>query len=603
MENIKYLDSFGIKFHFYTNNQPNYQNVFGGIMTLIYVLICIGIFFIFSYEDINRLNPISAKSEITDIEPRNINIRKEKIWLPFRIVTDENKYIDHRGFLYLFPYLVEGKYKENYGMELKYHLLNYKLCNETSMANKPNNYKIDVPLNELFCIDQDDITFGGNWNGKFINFIEMNLYLCEEEIYFNLSDPRCAKAKTLFNNINSSISFDFYYPVVQFQPSNFQIPISIIYKNYFYRLSAYSHKLEKIYIQEHLLSDDINIITSNYKNTSCWGVSSLYGDDYYSTGEDDPIIRDSISQIFTMDIYMDFGLIYYTRTYNKIFVIISNIFPIFRLVLYFFKEFTQHIKISLTKRNLAGLIFEKKNISKISILKIENNDNLINKAKISPKIDDSQNELIRNKNVFTIKNNNNLNNNNLNKNNNNNINIISLRKNGAKKTLEKTSDKKLNILSLNDKIVNKEDSIKSIDNSKKNSLVYNESLKIKDLSSSIINSIKKKSTKKNVLFSYYYFFLDMIFDKLINPQKFFCISKTSFTVYNFMGQIYDISTHIILFKQFNIINNILKAIYEEKGFSPDHHFKKININDTEVIEKINKDLKNKKSLLFSKNLL
>ena len=31
-------------------------------------------------------------------------------------------------------------------MELNYHLLEYKLCNETSMANKPENYKIDVQL-------------------------------------------------------------------------------------------------------------------------------------------------------------------------------------------------------------------------------------------------------------------------------------------------------------------------------------------------------------------------------------------------------------------------------------------------------------------------
>ena len=44
-------------------------------------------------------------------------------------------------------------------MELNYHLLNYKLCNETSMGNKPENYKIDVPLNELCCLDQDDIPF------------------------------------------------------------------------------------------------------------------------------------------------------------------------------------------------------------------------------------------------------------------------------------------------------------------------------------------------------------------------------------------------------------------------------------------------------------
>ena len=153
MDYIKYLDSFNIKFHFYTNNQPNHQNIFGGIMTTIYILICIGVFIIFSYDDINHLNPISSISEITDIKPRAINIKNEKIWIPFRIVTNENKYIDHRGILYIFPYLIEGKYNDEKGMELKYHILNYKLCNETSMSNKRNNYKIDVPLNELFCIE------------------------------------------------------------------------------------------------------------------------------------------------------------------------------------------------------------------------------------------------------------------------------------------------------------------------------------------------------------------------------------------------------------------------------------------------------------------
>ena len=69
-----------------------------------------------------------------------------------------------------------------------------------------------------------------------------------------------------------------------------------------------------------------------------------------------------------------------------------------------------------------------------------------------------------------------------------------------------------------------------------------------------------------------------------------------------MCQIYDISTHIILFKQFNLLNNTLKKIYEENGFCPAYPFKKININDNDIIDKLNKDLKNKKSILFSKNL-
>ena len=185
------------------------------------------------------------------------------------------------------------------------------------MVNSTENYKIDVPLNELFCIE-DDITIGGNWNGKFINYIEISLFLCEDGTYFDLSDPKCSKIKNFFENLKSSLSFDFYYPVVQFQPTNYKNPISIIYRNYFYRLSAYSHKLTKIYIQEHVLSDDRDIIRTNYKNTTCWGTRAIYGDDYYLLTAQDPFIKNKLGEIFTMEIYLDYGLFYYKRSYNKI---------------------------------------------------------------------------------------------------------------------------------------------------------------------------------------------------------------------------------------------------------------------------------------------
>ena len=54
---VKYFDFFGIKFHFYTNNQPYYQNFFGGIMYFIYIALCVVVFIVFSYDDLKRLNP------------------------------------------------------------------------------------------------------------------------------------------------------------------------------------------------------------------------------------------------------------------------------------------------------------------------------------------------------------------------------------------------------------------------------------------------------------------------------------------------------------------------------------------------------------------
>ena len=55
MNFIKYLDLFNIKFSFYTNNQPNNQSFFGGIMTFIYFLISLLVFLFLSYDDIKML--------------------------------------------------------------------------------------------------------------------------------------------------------------------------------------------------------------------------------------------------------------------------------------------------------------------------------------------------------------------------------------------------------------------------------------------------------------------------------------------------------------------------------------------------------------------
>ena len=73
--------------------------------------------------------------------------------------------------------------------------------------------------------------------------------------------------------------------------------------------------------------------------------------------------KNNSSNIYTMKIFMDNGFVHYTRTYNKLLVILSKIFPIFNFALLFIRKFTQHVKMSITKRKLAGLIFQKRNMS------------------------------------------------------------------------------------------------------------------------------------------------------------------------------------------------------------------------------------------------
>ena len=568
MESIKFVDFFTIKFNFYINNQQNYQNMFGGIMTSFYLFFVILIFFAFSYKDLNKLNPITTISQIPGVETKLISVKNAKIWIPFRMVNYENKFIDHRDILYIVPYFIEGKYIDKIGMNLTYHLLNYKLCNETEMINKPSNYRIDVPLNQLFCIDRDDIDilFGGNWNNNFLNYFEINLFLCKEGIAFNVSDPRCSKLDNYLKTLNSSLLIDFYYPIVKFEPTNFETPMKIIYKNYFYRLTSFSYKIQKLYIQEHILSDDRNLLVSNSKNISYWGMSFLYSDDYYLPSEYDSISNNSnTSRIFALNIYMDNNLIHYTRSFRKICLIIADIFPILRFVLYFIKKFTKHIKMSLTKRKLTCLIFENRQKNPIRIFNRKMNKNVNNVKNKGTLCNKSEQRLIQDKTIKNkIINLEDAKINNLNIFNKNNFNIENDVENNQNETIYRNKKEDLNskislksnILSnkinnsMNEEDINKNFNKKqmSLTNSRNKSKSLYNYLEIKD-------SFKSSSTRKNqkYIFPYYYFFFEFLYDKVISPKKYFCIPKTYFAIYNFMCQIYDISTHIILFRNFNLL--------------------------------------------------
>ena len=609
MDFIKYIDFFSIKFYFYINNQPNYQNVFGGIMTFLYVVFCVVIFISFSLEDIKGLNPITTKSEIPYSQRKLVDMINENIYIPFRIVNYENQFVDHRGGLFIVPYLIEGKLDDKIGMDLKAQLLNYKFCNETSMAHMPKNYRIDTPLNQLFCIDKDNITFGGNWNEKFLNYIEINLYLCEEGIPYNSSDPRCDNLEKLLKKANSSLLFDFYFPIVQFQPTNLDNPVKIIYKNYYYRLTSYSYKVQKLYLLEHILSDDKNMLTSKYKNTSYWGMSSLYADDYFLPSNTDQISNNSnTSRIYALNIYMDDGHVYYTRTFKKIFLIIANIFPLFNFGLFVMKGFTQYVKMSFTKRKLTGLIFENVNIKSKKLFQIKIDEiNTNYKAKKNNKIqlsaNKSENELIKDRDIMKKDK------------------LFELNYTKEKIIMKDKKDNSNNSIinnsilqnnkiagtSLNDENLFNKFKVKQISSmhlhNNKSSSIYDR-FKEKESFNSSKNKIMNK--KEKYLFPFYYYFMDFIFDNIINPRRFFCISRTYLTVYYFMCNLYDISTHLILFKHYYLLNSIIKdKIYEKNDFDY-KFFNAININDHKVMETLNKNLKivkNRKSFHYTNYFL
>ncbi len=250
------------------------------------------------------------------------------------------------------------------------------------MKNLGEEYIIDIPIDTLYCIDMEDLKVGGSWNADFLNFIRFDLYICKYGIDYNESDSRCTNYDDLVEiyGKGDSVFFELLYPVIQFQPTNLKVPILILYKTYYYIFNKFSNKLDRMYLQEHIFEDEQSWIFHSPTNMSYWGVNLINGESYI-IGEKDVLRFSSTSKLYTLNIYFELGIVYYTRKYKKLYEILGEIFPIISAVCSFFSfvsRIINELKYAKTINEYINSFDNSKN-SKI----LENKSKKIEKSKRS----------------------------------------------------------------------------------------------------------------------------------------------------------------------------------------------------------------------------
>ena len=99
------------------------------------------------------------------------------------MVDSNPKFIDSTNILYPVINYHVAKKNENGNMPFVNKILSFSLCNETSMAKlDKEKFIISIPLNELYCINMDDLYIGGGWNDESLSLVQFDLYLFKDRI-------------------------------------------------------------------------------------------------------------------------------------------------------------------------------------------------------------------------------------------------------------------------------------------------------------------------------------------------------------------------------------------------------------------------------------
>jgi len=616
IEILKYFDCFGTTYSFYTERNRKFYTALGGILTLLSIIFAIVIFIFINREDFSYNIPISTIS--TTEHYKNITFGEEKIWIPWRIRNYSGKTINHTDLL--FPIIYYYKIDKKNNKELfSYEIINYKLCNETSMINKSDLYMIDMKLNELYCIDMEDLYIGGNWDSDLLNYVEFDLYICKNGIDYDGYNENCTTFEKIIEMAGkyNCLDFEMYYPVVNYQPMNKTTPIFVKYTKYFYHLSRFSNKIDRIYLQQHILKDNRNLIYKNEDIYSLWGTYSLDGDNYATGNIKDLMSEGSTSRLYSFNIYLKSEVVYYKRSYKNIFLIIADGLPIMNVIFIFFRLIAKVFKISSANKKLTELLFE--NLHKKRSIRFGNDGLKITSKNVLDKrlnmTKTSENNILSNKNndYSSFQ----LNQQELDKK------IIFQQVDQKKESIKsprhksrffktsnnklstcnkKESNKSFNNINNNNSIIENNDNINNINNfnDNKNNIEDFFSIKSNDISSNMpINKLsnisnifklniadngnsnyKKNWSKsdyiKKTLFPYKYYLCSVFIKNLdvSKNSKFF--TKKFISVYYFICQLFDISSYLILQKEFEIMKNTImvgkyKDILESR--------KKINVND------------------------
>ena len=517
---FEYLDLFGTKTNFYIEKKAKNYTVLGGIFSILSLIFSFIAFIYFNLDDFKRIDPTTTVSSFDSEIIGKINFRKEKIYIPWRITDGKNKLINHTSLIFPDIEYIQGEKKNLNDGSFEYSIkkLNYTLCNKTSMINLPNNYYLDVPLNNLYCTDMDNLNLdiGGSWLSNFNYFFKISMYLCKNNIDYNETNPNCTNYGKLVEKIgeDNPLYIEIFYPTLQFQPLNISQPIVLSYKQYYYKFTLHTNKLDRLFLKKNILEDDLGWFNKNIKRTIYWEYSNIK-EDYYSNKKNIFNKNISTSLLYTLLVYLDTDFLLYKRQFKKISLVIVEglsimhiVFVIFRSIAKIFKK-TEEIK-TIMKLLFENNLKEKKINFKKSLLNIQHR----NESKMSP-ILHSNNHFIEQiqENKLPLTNN-----------------IFSFQK------IENMfKSQKNNINS------------KSISGLKKSKSLGGNYLKNKGF----YNSINHEKPINILLFPYKYYFFSVFIknDSILKKESCF-FSKKFIEVYKYFAKIIDITTYLKMQKEF-----------------------------------------------------
>jgi hypothetical protein len=198
------IDIFGYGFNFLVDSKDKKDTRIGAFLTIFYILIFFSLFFGFGYDMYNRKRPkVSFNTEISEYE--KIKLFNKNFTYAYRVEDKGGIMITNESIIYqelnYFYYIIENG---EWVKQFEYSLPN-KRCRDVSFSRE-KEILFNISLEKWYCIDFDNVTMGGNWDGNFVYGFIINTRNCRPE-KANCSSQQEVKKLFTKDSVSSNLFF------------------------------------------------------------------------------------------------------------------------------------------------------------------------------------------------------------------------------------------------------------------------------------------------------------------------------------------------------------------------------------------------------------
>lgn len=375
---ITKIDIFGQGIDLRIDKLIKSKTLFGGILTILMLMLLFSMFFVSSQDVLNHTNPnISVEQQIISESPP-IYLDSNTMPISISLTVNGNMALYKPEY---FDYFFSVRYGETTAESLEEVFYNLTQCRKDLFPMVTQEAYDKLNMDQNLCVDGQNVTLSGGWSEKYISYLSIRIAVC--------TDPqRCASYQEIEDYIKTNTFYwNLYYMNTNVNPQDYETPISYNLVNYYKLIKLGSYKLSEVFIRPQTLKSDGGFIFE----TNIYTESLAFDFEIY----DDSAIDDS-QTLVEFNLYLSTNKFIYHRKYKKIQEVLANVGGLANLLRILFVIICYIFSIVKRDEIILNKIFEfdlrhqnrllpngKKATSFLSKFKNMNNDKKLHDEKIA----------------------------------------------------------------------------------------------------------------------------------------------------------------------------------------------------------------------------